>query len=435
MKNYKYVVPLLLVGFMALSIYSIVSASQQEGVDYAGYLEEAQEFRQDEIVEDAEEAYLNALKINYNIDVALEVGSLYEENNMDDKAINWGEILIDKFPKEPKAYTFLLKQLYEKEDYEECFSLYEQADSRQVVNEEFESMIHTIKYVYEINFDDYEEVSMFSDGYCAVFTEGKWGYINSIGDLTVPCIYTQADTYFDDYAAVQDEQNEWFYINTEGNKKKVVKNLESCTYLGAFYDDKLVACDGKEYAYYNKDFEKLSNSYAYASALNGDIGAVEKDGKWSLVNSQGEVFTTNEYDKIVLDEKKIAYRSKRAFGKRDGLYYMIDENGQEIKTEALQDAKLFLPEANFTAVEVGNKWGFIDLNGNMVIEPKYQDARPFSHELAAVKENGKWGFIDAEGNMVIEPQFTEAKDFNTRGCVFVSQGSGWSLLKLYKDNH
>ena len=31
--------------------------------------------------------------------------------------------------------------------------------------------------------------------------------------------------------------------------------------------------------------------------------------------------------------------------------------------------------------------------------------------LAGVKENGKWGYIDREGNMVIEPQFQSAYEF------------------------
>lgn len=435
MKKYKNWVPLILVIVMGLSVYSLVNNTLEKKKSNEKYLATANEFRKDGIVEDAVENYKKALSITKNIDVAMEIGNVYLENNYSEEALRWGETLVEEYPKEIKAYIFLLQQYVKEERYEDCFVLNDITEGRKIANDEFKNIIQTIKYKFAIDFSEYEQVSTFGDGYCAVSENDKWGYVNEQGTMTVSCIYTQADTYFDDYAAVQDENREWYYINTEGNKKKAVKNLKSCTYLGSFYDDKLVACDSNEYAYYNKNFEKLSDSFTYASALNGDIGAVDKDGEWSLVNSKGEILTGNKYEEFVLDDKKIAYRNGRAFGKRNDLYYMIDENGKEIKTEVLQEAKLFLPGSDVTAVKVGDKWGFIDTKGKMVIEAQYQDARPFSNELAAVMVNGKWGFIDTDGKMVIEPQFEDVKDFNTQGRVFVSEGSGWRLLKLLKDNH
>ena len=61
------------------------------------------------------------------------------------------------------------------------------------------------------------------------------------------------------------------------------------------------------------------------------------------------------------------------------------------------------------------RWGFIDRNGEMVIEDIYWDVEPFSEGLAAVaveldslvpgNRDGLWGAIDQNGVMVIEPQF------------------------------
>ena len=71
----------------------------------------------------------------------------------------------------------------------------------------------------------------------------------------------------------------------------------------------------------------------------------------------------------------------------------------------------------------------------MCIEAQYEDARSFSNGLAAVKVNGLWGFIDLSGEMVIEPAFLDAKDFTTQGTVYVLTGDEWELLILYKYNH
>src|SRR5688500_14549217 len=57
-------------------------------------------------------------------------------------------------------------------------------------------------------------------------------------------------------------------------------------------------------------------------------------------------------------------------------------------------------------------WGFIDTTGNLVIEPKYDEAGPFAEGLAAVNEDGKWGFIDPEGKLVIAPVYKSAWAFH-----------------------
>lgn len=65
------------------------------------------------------------------------------------------------------------------------------------------------------------------------------------------------------------------------------------------------------------------------------------------------------------------------------------------------------------------QWGYIDKKGKFVIEPqaKWGKAREFSGGLAPVKvgpwlENGKWGYIDRAGKVVIEAKFDDAKPFS-----------------------
>jgi hypothetical protein len=67
----------------------------------------------------------------------------------------------------------------------------------------------------------------------------------------------------------------------------------------------------------------------------------------------------------------------------------------------------------------GEKWGFVDAEGNVLIAPKYEMARSFSHGLAAVCQNGRWGFIDPNGEVVIDMQFTDALYFSEYGVCAV----------------
>jgi hypothetical protein len=59
----------------------------------------------------------------------------------------------------------------------------------------------------------------------------------------------------------------------------------------------------------------------------------------------------------------------------------------------------------------GDKWGYANPDGEIIITPKYADARWFSEEMAAVKIGSKWGYINKVGKLVIPARFTVAKSF------------------------
>jgi len=56
-------------------------------------------------------------------------------------------------------------------------------------------------------------------------------------------------------------------------------------------------------------------------------------------------------------------------------------------------------------------WGFINKEGEVVIEPAYDEISEFNEGLCAVKQEGKWGYINRQGTIVIPCQYEEANDF------------------------
>lgn len=115
-------------------------------------------------------------------------------------------------------------------------------------------------------------------------------------------------------------------------------------------------------------------------------------------------------------------------------YYMVDKKGNRTGKESVDDTKGFTLSDESAAVKQDGKWGFMDKEGKIMIEPQYEDARSFCNGYAAVKQNGKWGFINKEGTVIIEPQFSETMDFSD-GSVFVKRDDAWILLKLYRNNY
>ncbi|WP_410472644.1 WG repeat-containing protein [Faucicola mancuniensis] len=121
------------------------------------------------------------------------------------------------------------------------------------------------------------------------------------------------------------------------------------------------------------------------------------------------------------------------------------------------------PYDGFSKVEKNAKYGFVDLNGQILIPADYDDATSFSEGLAelvqngqsffintqgkkvfsvdknidvisdfqqgllVVKQNGKIGFMDTSGNIVIDFSFDNASDFKEDFAVIVQNGS-WGFI-------
>ena len=62
-------------------------------------------------------------------------------------------------------------------------------------------------------------------------------------------------------------------------------------------------------------------------------------------------------------------------------------------------------------VKLNNKYGFVNTEGEEVVEPKYDEIGYFYDGLARVKLNGKWGFVNTEGVEVVEPKYTWVDNF------------------------
>ena len=68
----------------------------------------------------------------------------------------------------------------------------------------------------------------------------------------------------------------------------------------------------------------------------------------------------------------------------------------------------------------GGLWGFIDVAGNWVIEPKFNAVKAGSDRRFGVQMQNKWGYIDSAGKLTIRFRFKEASRFS-EGMATVSE--------------
>src|SRR5690606_3879442 len=76
---------------------------------------------------------------------------------------------------------------------------------------------------------------------------------------------------------------------------------------------------------------------------------------------------------------------------------------------------------------IDGKYGYINKNGEIGIEPKYSDAGHFSEGLSYVRTGDKYGYIDKNENITIKEQFNIAKEFKC-GRARVFNGTKWYFI-------
>lgn len=434
MKKYRFLVPIILIILMLASWYTLISDTVKVNSQYEAYLNAARKFAKDGITKYAIENYNQVLKIKSTIEVYDEVAEYYKSQDNTSEYLTWCKDFFETYPRDTKSYDRLLDAYMTEKDYTSCYDVLETAEKRNISSEYIKNVAEQIKYEFELEFNTYDDVGVYSNNYCAVLNKNVWGFVDRYGKQRISCKYLQVGAFTkSNFASVVNTNNEAYFIDKSG--LKVLPSREFYKSFGLLIDG-LISVEKKngKYIYINQDFEELISEFDYASSFNNGIAAVKNEEKWSLINTEGNKISDESYMDIKLDEKKIAYRNERIFVSiNEGKYKMVDGKGNQIGKLEFEDAMPFFDET-YASVKIDGKWTFVNKNGELISDKTYDLARSFSNGLAAVCINGNWGFIDETEDIVIEPQFFDAKDFNEIGSCFVQTDDKWQLLKLYRLN-
>lgn len=90
-------------------------------------------------------------------------------------------------------------------------------------------------------------------------------------------------------------------------------------------------------------------------------------------------------------------------------------------------AKNFKFTEGLAPINKDDKWGYINILGELVIDYRFETAQCFSEGLALVSMDFKYGFIDKHGEFVIKPEFQFAQSFS-EGMAAVCVESSWGFI-------
>lgn len=87
------------------------------------------------------------------------------------------------------------------------------------------------------------------------------------------------------------------------------------------------------------------------------------------------------------------------------------------------------PIDNLFPIEKEGKWGFIDRDWNVSIQPIYEEVDYFSDGVAAVLKGEEWGYINKNGQTIIGFNYNSASSFN-EGQAWVRSNDEFLIINM-----
>ena len=245
-------------------------------------------------------------------------------------------------------------------------------------------------------------------------TEIKYQEVKQLNNKNIYCVKEN-----NKYKVIDEEENEILnfkftdikeikdniviYIN---NKKYGAYDIEQNKNIKCEYDELKYTCE-------NNFIAKKNNLYGIIDINNNIkqkieyalVGYYEEAQIYELEPKNNEsaenIILNNNLQEIakgILDDVSGEKSYIRLWTEEGYKYYNLLGEEKDSR-EILVKNKIFLKKQD-------GKYGFIDKDGNIVVDYIYDDAKEQNaYGFAAVKKDGKWGAIDTQGNIVCETNY------------------------------
>jgi hypothetical protein len=265
---------------------------------------------------------------------------------------------------------------------------------------------------------EYDDVSSGEDGIFSACADGKWGVVDYGGNELIPCQYASSVRFSEGLAAVTRDLAEGVeYI--DGTGKTVIGLSSPISY---------------DMLRQKMDLYGLGDVTALLPFSDGMAPFIDGD-KYGYIDKSGAVAIPAQYE---ISGYIPLFYNGTADIYQDGRYFAIDKTGAETtppdRTEPEPDAfHSRLADDRYYSYQDS---ALVDGAGNVLFafEPdyifNYYVGGLSGNGLLRISKRGEWpvkrGLIDLDGNFIIEPAFEELLSLN--GKYAVRQGSYGGLV-------
>jgi hypothetical protein len=253
----------------------------------------------------------------------------------------------------------------------------------------------------------YHRANRFAENRAAVSLNDQWGYIDSTGKEIIALQFADAGSFNEGIAAVK--HNGWTgFIDTTGTI--IIEPRFMCTVSHPVFVDGI----------------------APAFGADEQTGYIDKQGNWVIEPkfhsaskfTEGKAWAMTQFDD---PDAQHGFRIRGGFINREGDYIIQPE----------YDFGWDFYEGHATVWKRSDDrmkklWSVIDSTGNRILSDlTYRNVGAITDGLIPVQnEDMAWGFINLKGEIIIEPQYTGINRFKN-GLARMETGSAFSPRPIY----
>lgn len=428
------IILIVMILFPVFGWYRVFAGQHEDREKLAEYVKMAEFYEEKGIYIDAVNSYQEAQKIDpKNTELIRKQADLYLKLGDKNGFLKKCDELISIDYKDPTPYLLKIQYYMERNDFKEALKIAKTAKRNTKDNEEIVALCSELSKKTVQKYCSFTAVKSWhvqeGEGFIGVEENGKWGMVRIDGMRRISLQYDYIGALDEKTGVIPCQEGDlWYYIDSNGNKKLI--SDEPYTFLGSFGEGLAPAQKAGKYGYIDTKFEERKFEFDFAGSFVNGVAAVEKNGKWALINKDLNNVTDYVYDEVKLDSNGFCAHFNLLVVRQGQKYFLIDHEGNKVGDQTFDDICLPASDDQPIAVKRDDKWGFVDQEGKMVIEAKYDNAKSFCHELAPIEKNERWGYIDLGEELVVENKFDDADVFSMDGSAPVAKTGFWSFLVL-----
>ena len=244
------------------------------------------------------------------------------------------------------------------------------------------------------------------------------------------------------------EENKYGVIDTQGNKiidtqyeNVKIPNPQKAVFICYSEGNTKILNDNNEEIFTQYEnieplrLQNISSDLMYEKS----ILRYSKNGKYGIINFDGKVITKPIYEEI----DTLQFKEGELLVKKDGKYGVINIKGttliktnyDKIETDKYYDENNAYKDAGYIVSktkEEGYRYGYINLNGKELVEPKYNDLYRITEKNSKdiyiiCAENGKYGLI-INNKKVIENEYQSLVYSESNDTIIALKGKKYGVL-------
>ena len=251
-----------------------------------------------------------------------------------------------------------------------------------------------------------------------------YGFIDAAGAVKVAFDYKDAGHFFEGRAAVQLGQR-WGFVDDEGRRVVELRWGQAFQFSGG----RALVCE-------KGPFDDGPHTWGFIDAQGGIAIPLELEsawlfaegraramqrGKWGFLGASGDWVIDPTWDGLG------DFADARAVVAMSGSYGLIDRDGAVVVEPSFEQ---LTPRGPLFEARRGDAVGYIDKDGNVVVEIGHAAVGDPRDGIIPVRPHadGPWGYRTREGEWLIEPRFEEAFPFSGGRAIVAVSDCEWAIV-------